>query len=548
MPFQNMTMEKLTNTGKGLLATVSEDGRYVFNVHDDGEGRQSLWMRHIATGSNKEVIPPTETHFTHLTFTPDGSYLYFVRIEPDRPNIGILYQVPVLGGTPQKLIEDVDSAVTFSPDGQQIAFVRNSLAEANSKVIIAHADGGNERVLATLPIPGYMGPAWSPDGKEIAATLIEPGGKTLGRLVALDVSDGKERTIYAATAQLLKPVWSPDGRYIYMNFRDATTRWDGQIGEVDVRTGKFRRITNDLNNYFDRSLSLTKDGKQLIAVQGQPEIGLYIMPAAPNAAVQGPPIDTHGAVGVGWLKDGRLLAYDYEDHIVSMNADGNDRNLVFETRLPILNMNVCPSSDHVLFAMPNRQTKSINIFRMDVTSGKPTPVTNGKVDQNATCAPDGSFFVYTTLVNGKQLLMKSPVKGSEARQLTDDFVQFPAISPDGQQIAMISVEGNGVQTKTVIKIIPADGGAPMKTFEPNPLISGRPEFSSDGKALYYPITEKGVSNLVKQSLDGGPPTPVTDFKELTVYGYAYNWPANKLAITRGKVNSDVVAITQQATQ
>ena len=88
----------------------------------------------------------------------------------------------------------------------------------------------------------------------------------------------------------------------------------------------------------------------------------------------------------------------------------------------------------------------------------------------------------------------------------------------------------------------------MKTFEPNPLISGRPEFSSDGKALYYPITEKGVSNLVKQSLDGGPPTPVTDFKELTVYGYAYNWPANKLAITRGKVNSDVVAITQQATQ
>ena len=41
---------------------------------------------------------------------------------------------------------------------------------------------------------------------------------------------------------------------------------------------------------------------------------------------------------------------------------------------------------------------------------------------------------------------------------------------------------------------------------------------------------------------------MTDFKELTVYGYSYNWPANKLAITRGKVNSDVVAITQQAAQ
>ena len=41
---------------------------------------------------------------------------------------------------------------------------------------------------------------------------------------------------------------------------------------------------------------------------------------------------------------------------------------------------------------------------------------------------------------------------------------------------------------------------------------------------------------------------LTDFKELSVYGYSYNWSANKLAITRGKVNSDVVAITQQAAQ
>ena len=57
--------------------------------------------------------------------------------------------------TPQQLIEDVDTPVTFSPDGQQMAFVRNSPAEANSKLIIAHADGIDERVLATLPIPGY---------------------------------------------------------------------------------------------------------------------------------------------------------------------------------------------------------------------------------------------------------------------------------------------------------------------------------------------------------------------------------------------------------
>jgi len=110
----------------------------------------------------------------------------------------------------------------------------------------------------------------------------------------------------------------------------------------------------------------------------------------------------------------------------------------------------------------------------------------------------------------------------------------------------VSVVGSGVQSKIVIKIIPAEGGAPIKVLDANPLISGSIQYWEDGKAVVYPITEKGVSNLVKQSLDGGPPTQVTDFNELITYGYAYNWPADKLAITRGRLNSDVVVITQQA--
>ena len=46
-----------------------------------------------------------------------------------------------------------------------------------------------------------------------------------------------------------------------------TTKWDGQIGEVDVRSGKFRRVTNDLNTYSGQSLAMTKDAKQLVAIQ-----------------------------------------------------------------------------------------------------------------------------------------------------------------------------------------------------------------------------------------------------------------------------------------
>ena len=547
-PFQNMSIKKITDTGKAVRTTISADGKYVVNVSEDAQGLQGVWMRHIATGSFAPILPPTEARYTGLTFTPDGNYLYFVRVEPQRPTIGVLYQMPVLGGTPQKLIEDVDSAVTFSPDGKQMAFVRNSAAEANSKLIIANADGSNENVLAKLPIPGYYDPDWSPDGKSIAATLIDLGSKNLGRVVALDVKEGKEKTLYTSPGQLLKPVWSPDGRYIFVNFRDGTTRWQGQIGVVAVGSGTFHRITNDLNNYSDRSLAITQDGKELVTIQGLPDIGLYVMPAAGNAAGQPQPVDTRGAEGVGWLKDGRLLLSDFEGRVARINTDGSDRNVVFQTDLPIVAMSVCPQGDRALLAMPNRQTAVINIYRMDIATARPSVLTNGKYDQNMSCSPDGKFFAYTTLVNGKPSAMRMAMDGGEAKRLSDEFVVSLAISPDGQQIALMTVQGQGVQQNWVIKVIPAEGGAPVKSVPALEALAGGLQYSADGKAVFYPVIEKGVSNLFKQSLEGEAPTRATDFKNLTIYGYAFDWANNKVAITRGKLNSDVVVIAEQVAQ
>src|SRR5262249_29721232 len=152
-------------------------------------------------------------------------------------------------------------------------------AEANSKLIIANADGSNERVLATLPLPGYKDPSWSPDGKLIAATVLDPGGENLGRIAGLDPETGKESTLYAAIAQLTKPTWRPDGKTLAMIFQDVTTNGNGQVGEVSLRDGKFRRITNDLNNYSSGTLAATKDGKELAAVQSTPNVGIYTLSA-----------------------------------------------------------------------------------------------------------------------------------------------------------------------------------------------------------------------------------------------------------------------------
>ncbi len=51
-----------------------------------------------------------------------------------------------------------------------------------------------------------------------------------------------------------------------------------------------------------------------------------------------------------------------------------------------------------------------------------------------------------------------------------------------------------------------------------------------------------------QPIAGGPPKLVTNFDDLFLYGYDYDAKSNKLAVARGRTNSDVVLITQQEKQ
>ena len=548
VPFQNMSMEKLTNSGKALLATISPDGKYVVNVVDEGHGQESLWMRHVATGSNAQIMPASEISYKGLTFSPNGDFLYFVSSDPQQPGLGFLYQIPVLGGTPRKLVDDVDSAVSFSPDGEQIVYLRNSSNDASSKLILAHADGTGEHVLARLPLPGYADPAWSPDGKSIAASVLDPGSQNLGRLVLLNPQTGKEKTVFAGSAILQKPTWMPDNEHLVFVFHDAASDWNGQVGEIAIAAGKLHRITNDLNSYSNLTLAVTKDGKQLISIQLTPQASVYVMGSDANAGANATPISSHGETGVGWLPDGRLVTMDYDSHIAIMNADGSNRSILFHENLPMGGLSVCRDGANALFFMPNKQTRTINIWRLDLRSGAATVLTKGKVDQNASCSPDSKSFLYSSIDNGKKLLMEMPLSGGDAKPVTSRGAEFGTFSPDGQQIAILTAEGAGVNFKLLIAILPASGGLPVKTFFPNRALASSFQYSPDGQSLYYAVTMKGVSNMVVQAIGGPTITQMTNFTDLSIYGYDYDWKNQKLAIARGQTNHDIVLLTQQQGQ
>src|SRR4029077_14509966 len=81
VPFQNISIKKVTEAGKSSQVAISPDGKYILYVVRDA-GQESLWLRNLPTNSDTQVIPPAEVSYTSLRFSPDGNYLYVNRSEP----------------------------------------------------------------------------------------------------------------------------------------------------------------------------------------------------------------------------------------------------------------------------------------------------------------------------------------------------------------------------------------------------------------------------------------------------------------------------------
>jgi eukaryotic-like serine/threonine-protein kinase len=112
--FQNPAISSLTSTGDVAVVRISPDGRYLAYISKK-RGQFSLWVRQIAIESAVQIVPPnTTTLIGDAAFTPDGNFLDYTAYVSYATE-GKVYQVPVLGGTPHRLLDDANACVSFSP-------------------------------------------------------------------------------------------------------------------------------------------------------------------------------------------------------------------------------------------------------------------------------------------------------------------------------------------------------------------------------------------------------------------------------------------------
>ena len=365
---QSMKISRVTQSGNASMVAISPDGHYVVYSLVEGE-KQSLNVRQVATGSDVQILPPDEVLFWGLTFSPDANYIDFVRSEKNNLYNTYLYRMPVLGGTPHLVTRGgADSISSYSPDGTHFAYVR---VGEKLDLLIAKADGSDERVLATAPTDEFMGTAWSPDGKTIAFATLDTTKGLRFVLWDVSVSNGSIREIYSAPDAIGRPRWLPDGSGLLVTIGDRLQAFRGQLWFVSYPQGVARRLTNDLMDYQACCLDLTRDGQTLVDTEQTRVSNLWV--ASGGDATRAKQITTNDITvnSFSWMPNGNIVFASGDGNILSIKPDGSGRTLLTSNEQLNSSPSVCGDGHYVVFTSYREQKQGI--WRMDADGSQPGP-------------------------------------------------------------------------------------------------------------------------------------------------------------------------------
>jgi serine/threonine protein kinase len=530
---------RLSITGNIKEATISPDGKYVGAIIDEN-GKQSLWIKQSETPNDLRIIEPTESRYRGVIFSPKGDYVYFLKETGDTAT---LCRISILGGTTQQLIQHVDSQITFSPNGDRLAFVRADDQGKASSLMLASAIGSDLVTLLTLTSPQSLnlngfygsGPAWSPDGTIIVVPGHNISPNSNMDVLAVRVIDGAVTSINRQPWNLIEKLsWRADGTGLLMNAIDRPST-PLQLWLLHYPKGDAERITNDPNSYIN--VSSTRGSDTVLVTKLERLSSVWMLNS--SGRVYASPVtatkDIAGS-GISWTPDLRMIYSSVESggqNLWIVHQDGTKPlQLTFDEDKKV-EPSVSPDGRLVAYvAYHNGQPHA---WTLDLGNSSARQLTNGEYEDLPRFSPDSKWVVYHSIRNETYRLEKLSVEGGQPIELSDRPATQPDISPDGKLIACFLREEASSSTWR-LALIPFNGGPPVREFDIPATVS--PEWpgirwTSDGSSLIYVVTSGGVSNLWTQSVKGGVPKPLTDFAEGQIFSFDQSKATGDFICIRG---------------
>ncbi len=541
-------LKLLTRTGNASLPAISRDGQYVVYVQRDGD-EDSLWIRPTATAGSQLIVPPRRNHrIVGVTIKPDAHYVDFVTSTQTGPVKFTLWRVPLLGSdrAPKRLIDDVHSPIEWSPDGERMVFVRGDIAR--SELVIADAEGRNERALATRLTktpqfytlgtaggPPSNRPAWSPDGKVIVVPGVAADSQVLrGYALFVTVSDGSVHAM----------VQTPPGNGSWID--NVSLLWNRarraggpqQLWRLSYQTGELSRLSNDLSDYS--SVSLTAQRDSLATARTETLATIWIGDGTGTTGRD--EISTAAPPGLA----GTTLSWGSDElFYVTLQGDARmigafspaqkiPRDVKDEAAAPA----VTSDGGTIVYMSWGPLETFATIWKADGDGRNPTLLLPAQSRWLAGITRDDQALVYEIPTGG---LWMKPLDGGAPTRIVNMTVRTPDLSPDGTSVAFVTRDPENRPMIVVCRLPLCTKQIPLR---PDGLTVSDPEggavrWAPNGGIAYVKQTPQ--PNIWIQPLNSAPPHQLTHFSDgRPIPDFAWSRDGARLAIVRVRSTTDVV--------
>jgi Tol biopolymer transport system component len=552
---QDLAITQVTTSGTATRPAISPDGKYVAYVQrtevaGPGGGVVSadgVWIRQIATLSNVQIVAPEPgVAILGLTVPPDGNYVDYIR-GPGRP---ALWRVSFIGGAPKKLLDAVQTPIGWSPDGQQMAFVRNDLGRGSYALVVAEADGSNARVHATRQLPvsfdslstvfrPSVRPAWSPDGLVIAVPGAFTSPARQAQIVFVDASTGTEQAVPLRGASGTLGLDWLDRDSLILNQLELSGR--SQLWRLEYPSGAVTRLTNDLTSYQGMSLTAARDS--LATTKTDLRVAIWVSDGAgANEKEVVAPLQSNGSIqNVTWAADRLLFTSMSGGHrsILSVGLDGRrPQELVPLAYYPTT------TSDGRTVVFSSGDPARPGLWKA-TEGGRAVPLTDMLATWPIVTGDDRSVVFASGSDGGVQSVWSISIDGGTPTLLAKRFAAGLRLSLDGQSLSFNSEDDQGRPVYVFCELpdcsspheVPVpEGGFPGAAFVGRQFLANRgiPYVSGSPANVWVQLLDSNAKPQRRQ---------ITHFlDDRQILDVAWSRDGMRLAVARGTETRDIVLI------
>ena len=497
---------------------LSPDGVYL--AYSDSTG---LYLKLIRSGETHKIAAASGFSGHLEGWLPDGAHVLVSRAERPEGTLA-LWNVPIVGGAPRKIIDDGWGA-SVSPDGTRIAFLRGApdfehLAY-RKELWIARLDGSDAREVAPSTTNGiFAAPAWSRDGMHLAYLMVrqEKASSLIVNSVELkDMQSVRSQVLLSSTGFADSLCWLPDGRLIY-NLQEELNPADSNLWALQVLDSPRKspdpvRLTRETGWATDIRTTangntlefLRKSMKSQVLVAGLASDGRQLLAARRLT------LDENNNNPFSWTPDSKAI------------ISSSDRNGTFDLFTHALDQSLpeplVTGPEDEFVARPNPEGTELlylsvpatatidaprSIFAIPLTGGAPRLVLREKYITNLQCAGlPSALCAYSVKVSDREFIRRfdpSTGKSSPLAEIPTQGMPFSwSLSPNGSLLAIILYRPD----QGIIRL-----RSTSDNTERDLVVKGRvglatADWAADGKSLFATSMDRErKSALFNLKLDG----------------------------------------------